>query len=155
MVCHLVSKYHRFNSDFRCRAIYLCALKCTTVCVVKVCVCVCETMHILCLTRLISTEGYVVIDDSGHPQFSSSQWPWVVNQSFPHPSNESCTSVWLDRVSGQDLVRNENWLPVNWKAKFILLKVNLTDFFCWSTRNNWTNLQISTSQKLNYFQYYC
>ena len=49
--------------------------------------------------RLVSTEGYVVVDDTGHPQFDNSIWPWVINQSFPQPSEKSCSMVVPEEVS--------------------------------------------------------
>ena len=43
--------------------------------------------------RLVSTSGYVVVDDTHHPQFDNSSWPWVVNQTFPQPDPSSCNKV--------------------------------------------------------------
>ena len=42
---------------------------------------------------LVSTMGYVVVDDTNHPHFDNSDWPWVVNQTFPQPSSSSCDKV--------------------------------------------------------------
>ena len=50
--------------------------------------------------RLISTGGYVVVDDTGHPQFDNSlDWPWVVNQSLPAASSASCSAVDVSKVT--------------------------------------------------------
>lgn len=46
-----------------------------------------------CQLGLISTDGYVVVDDTYHPQFDNSDWPWVINQSFPKPSTSFCNTV--------------------------------------------------------------
>ena len=43
--------------------------------------------------RLISRSGYVVVDDTNRPQFDTSPWPWVVNQTHPSPSEHECSSV--------------------------------------------------------------
>ena len=51
------------------------------------------TDFFLHLNRLVSTNGYVVIDDSGHPQFDGADWPWVVNQTFPPPDSATCAQV--------------------------------------------------------------
>ena len=49
---------------------------------------------------LISTDGYVVVDDTGHPQFDNSMdWPWVVNQSLPAASSASCSAVDVSKVT--------------------------------------------------------
>jgi len=49
--------------------------------------------------RLVSTSGYVVVDDTHHPQFDDSEWPWVVNQTFPQPDPSSCTKVEPTKVN--------------------------------------------------------
>ena len=50
--------------------------------------------------RLVSTSGYVVVDDTGHPQFDTSMdWPWVVNQSLPAASSASCSAVDVSKVT--------------------------------------------------------
>ena len=44
--------------------------------------------------------GYVVVDDTGHPQFDTSMdWPWVVNQSLPEASSASCSAVDVSKVT--------------------------------------------------------
>ena len=49
---------------------------------------------------MISTDGYVVVDDTGHPQFDHSMdWPWVVNQSLPAASSASCSAVDVSKVT--------------------------------------------------------
>lgn len=35
----------------------------------------------------------MVVDDTGHPQFDDSEWPWVVNQTFPRPFPDACKAV--------------------------------------------------------------
>ncbi|KAL5486960.1 hypothetical protein EMCRGX_G019505 [Ephydatia muelleri] len=46
-----------------------------------------------CQLGLVSSNGYVVIDDSGHPQFDGADWPWVVNQTFPPPDSATCAQI--------------------------------------------------------------
>ena len=40
-----------------------------------------------------------MVDDTNHPQFDTSQWPWVVNQTFPQPKPDSCAKVAVENVS--------------------------------------------------------
>jgi len=55
--------------------------------------------------RLVSTSGYVVVDDTHHPQFDNSDWPWVVNQTFPQPDPSSCSKVEPMNVCAQNVCR--------------------------------------------------
>ena len=55
--------------------------------------------------RLVSTSGYVVVDDTHHPQFDDSSWPWVVNQTFPQPDSSSCNNVDPMNVCAQCVCR--------------------------------------------------
>ena len=41
----------------------------------------------------MSQDGYVVVDDTHHPEFDDSPWPWVVNKSYPQPSQAACAAV--------------------------------------------------------------
>ena len=41
--------------------------------------------------RLISTNGYVVVDDTNSPRFTSDAWPWVMNRSMGPPDKQKCT----------------------------------------------------------------
>jgi len=57
----------------------------------------------------VSTSGYVVVDDTHHPQFDDSEWPWVINQTFPQPDPSSCSKVqplkvWIRVTLSQDLL---------------------------------------------------
>ena len=48
---------------------------------------------------LVSQSGYVVVDDTNRPQFDSSPWPWVLNKTYPTPSEKQCSSVDHDQVN--------------------------------------------------------
>ena len=52
-----------------------------------------RTLSSVSSCRLVSTSGYVVVDDTNHPQFDNSEWPWVVNQTFPLRDTTSCNKV--------------------------------------------------------------
>lgn len=44
-----------------------------------------------CTLGLISTWGYVVIDDTGRPRFDHDpDWPWLVQPNIPSPSKQQC-----------------------------------------------------------------
>ena len=40
--------------------------------------------------RLISTNGYVVVDDTNSPRFTSDAWPWVMNRNVGPPDQQKC-----------------------------------------------------------------
>ena len=42
------------------------------------------------LNRLISTKGYVVVDDTNSPRFTDDLWPWVMNRSTSSPDQQNC-----------------------------------------------------------------
>jgi hypothetical protein len=46
-----------------------------------------------CQLGLVSTDGYVVVDDTHHPQFDDSSWPWVRNITYPQPSASECSAI--------------------------------------------------------------
>ena len=46
----------------------------------------------------MSRNGYVVVDDTNRPRFDNSDWPWVLNTTFPPASAADCNSVSLDDV---------------------------------------------------------
>ena len=88
------------------------------------------------LLRLVSTSGYVVVDDTHHPQFDDSEWPWVINQTFLQPDPSSCSKVqplkvWICVTLSQDLLITK--LPDH------LPFVNV----CMSQRRNCGSLNIS------------
>ena len=47
-------------------------------------------------SSIISKDGYVVVDDSGLPQYDNSMWPWVNSNSS---KNNTCDSVKYTTVS--------------------------------------------------------
>ena len=56
---------------------------------------VCTYMYICinskcALNRLISTKGYVVIDDTNSPRFTDDAWPWVMDRSASPPDQQNC-----------------------------------------------------------------
>jgi hypothetical protein len=51
-----------------------------------------------CQLGLVSRDGYVVVDDTHHPQFDNSSWPWVANTSYPQPSSSDCSAVPPEQV---------------------------------------------------------
>ena len=48
--------------------------------------------------RLVSQSGYVVVDDTNHPQFDISPWPWVVNKTYSTPGDDQCSMVKNEEV---------------------------------------------------------
>lgn len=48
--------------------------------------------------RLVSRDGYVIVDDTHHPQFDNSTWPWVVNKTYHQPSTDECSQVKPEQV---------------------------------------------------------
>ena len=50
---------------------------------------------------LVSRDGYVVVDDTGHPQFDKSEWPWVTqpNRANTNTSSGSCSEFSVTTVS--------------------------------------------------------
>ena len=48
--------------------------------------------------RLVSQSGYVVVDDTNRPQFDTAPWPWVVNKTYPTPSDDQCSAVKNEQV---------------------------------------------------------
>ena len=59
--------------------------------------------------RLVSQSGYVVVDDTNRPQFDTSPWPWVVNKTYPTPSDNQCSTMKNEEVSTVDM---EYCIPV-------------------------------------------
>lgn len=45
------------------------------------------------LSSLVSRDGYVVVDDTHRPHFDDSNWPWVVNTTYPQPNASDCTPI--------------------------------------------------------------
>ncbi|XP_065915296.1 alpha-xylosidase BoGH31A-like isoform X1 [Dysidea avara] len=43
-----------------------------------------------CTLGLISTNGYVVVDDTNSPRFTGNDWPWVMNRSLGPPDQQKC-----------------------------------------------------------------
>lgn len=50
------------------------------------------------LHSLVSRDGYVVVDDTHHPHFDDSTWPWVVNTTYPQPNASDCTPIPPEQV---------------------------------------------------------
>ena len=42
----------------------------------------------------------MVVDDTNRPQFDTSPWPWVVNKTYPTPSDDQCSAVKAEEVRG-------------------------------------------------------
>ena len=40
----------------------------------------------------------MVVDDTNRPQFDTSPWPWVVNKTYPTPSDDQCSAVKTEEV---------------------------------------------------------
>ena len=40
-----------------------------------------------------------MVDDTNHPQFDESSWPWVRNISYPQPNFSECAAVIPEEVS--------------------------------------------------------
>ena len=57
----------------------------------------------------MSRNGYVVVDDTNRPRFDNSDWPWVLNTTFPPASAADCNSVSLDDVRYHKLYAHNNY----------------------------------------------
>ena len=44
-----------------------------------------------------------MVDDTNHPRFDSSPWPWVVNKTYPTPSDDKCSLLKTEEVGGAPL----------------------------------------------------
>ena len=40
----------------------------------------------------------MVVDDTNRPQLDNSPWPWVVNKTYPTPSEKQCSAVKTEEV---------------------------------------------------------
>ena len=45
--------------------------------------------HFLC-TRLISRQGYTIVDETNRPQFTDDEWPWVTSANVTSISEQTC-----------------------------------------------------------------
>ena len=50
-------------------------------------------------SRLVSTDGYAVVDDTHRPQFDNASWPWLRNISYPQPAKSQCTTIAPEQVN--------------------------------------------------------
>ena len=55
-------------------------------------------MQYTLFSSLVSTSGYVVVDDTNYPQFDDSEWPWVVNKTYPEPEPLVCGGYSKEQV---------------------------------------------------------
>ena len=50
---------------------------------------------------LVSRDGYVVVDDTGYPQFDDSEWPWFTQ---PNTNNANSCSEFSRTLVGSSLL---------------------------------------------------
>ena len=46
----------------------------------------------------------MIVDDTNRPQFDTSPWPWVVNKTYPTPSDDQCSAVKIEEVCNSNKV---------------------------------------------------
>lgn len=61
-------------------------------------------MSLPLLHSLVSRDGYVVVDDTHHPHFDDSPWPWVANTTYPQPNPSECTPIPPEQVGGRAVI---------------------------------------------------
>ena len=90
------------------------------------------SMNALYLHRVISRDGYVVVDDTNRPALDGDKdWPWVLNSSSTPPDPDTCYDILPEMV--QELITKNivhhvsytiNFPPFNLETRMWLHQYN-------------------------------